>query len=416
MGYTLLLDRLPCNPSIKKPERVTKLRTIIHGGTLITPHETLPDHDVVIEDGIIASVHPVEGRQADSGELQHIDARDLWVIPGLIDVHVHGSAGSDSMDATPAALRTMAEFFARHGVTSYLPTTITAPSPAIDAAVQNITNMPQPRAGAQHLGVHLEGPYIGSQYRGAQPEEWLRSPDRQEYEKWFETGIIRLVALAPELPGAVDMIERGVRQGIRFSVGHSSASYEQVEQAADHGLSQATHTFNGMTGLHHREPGAAGAVLTDERIYAEIIADGIHLHPAVVKLVVRAKGIGRTILVTDAIRATGLTDGEYDLGGQIVQVRDGIARTSRGSLAGSTLALDAALRNVMRFAGLPIQEALKMATTTPAEALGISSRKGIIQPGADADLALVDPELNVQATIVNGALVYDARASNQNRN
>jgi len=310
----------------------------------------------------------------------------------------------------------MAEFFARHGVTSYLPTTITAPSPAIDAAIHNIINMAQPRVGAQHLGVHLEGPYIGSQFRGAQPQEWLRSPDPQEYEKWFETGSIRLVALAPELPGAIEMIERGARQGIRFSVGHSSASYEQVEQAADHGLSQATHTFNGMTGLHHREPGAAGAVLTDERIYAEIIADGIHLHPAVVKLVVRAKGTGRTILVTDAIRAAGLKDGEYDLGGQIVQVRDGIARTSRGSLAGSTLALDAALRNVMRFAGLTIHDALKMATTTPAEALGLSSRKGIIRPGADADLALVDPDLNVQATIVNGALVYDTRALGQNQN
>jgi len=393
-----------------------KVRTIIHGGTLITPHEMLPNHDLVIEDGLIGSIYPTEQSRAALGEVQHIDATGLWVIPGLIDVHVHGSAGSDTMDATPAAIQTMAEFFARHGVTSYLPTTITAPSPAIGAAIHNIINMAQPRAGAQHLGVHLEGPYIGNQFRGAQPLEWLRSPDQQEYGKWFETGSIRLVALAPELPGAIEMIEHGVRQGIRFSVGHSSASYEQVEQAADHGLSQATHTFNGMTGLHHREPGAAGAVLTDERIYAEIIADGIHLHPAVVKLVVRAKGIGRTILVTDAIRAAGLKDGEYDLGGQIVHVQDGIARTSRGSLAGSTLALDAALRNVMRFAGLTIQDALKMATTTPAQALGLSSRKGIIQPGADADLALVDPNFNVRATIINGALVYDARASRQDQN
>jgi N-acetylglucosamine-6-phosphate deacetylase len=212
------------------------------------------------------------------------------------------------------------------------------------------------------------------------------------------------------------MIERGTRLGIRFSVGHSSASYEQVLQAADHGLSQSTHTFNGMTGLHHREPGAAGAVLADERIYAEIIADGIHLHPAVVKLVVRAKGIGRTILVTDAIRAAGLHDGDYDLGGQTVQVRGGIARTSRGSLAGSTLAMDAALRNVMRFAGVSIHDALRMATATPAEALGLSSRKGVIQPGADADLALVNPDLNVQATIVNGTLVYDARTHGLNQN
>ena len=392
------------------------MRTILYGGTLITPYETLPDHDLVIEDGLIASVQPSEQDQDASGEVKHIDATGLWVIPGLIDAHVHGSSGSDTMDATPAAIQTMADFFVRHGVTSYLPTTITAPSLAINAAIHNVISMAQPQAGAQHLGVHLEGPYIGSQFRGAQPQEWLRSPDPQEYEKWFETGAIRLVALAPELPGAIEMIERGTRQGIRFSVGHSSASYEQVEQAADHGLSQATHTFNGMTGLHHREPGAAGAVLTDERIFAEIIADGIHLHPAIVKLVVRAKGTGRTLLVTDALRAAGLKDGEYDLGGQIVQVRDGIARTSRGSLAGSTLSLDAALRNVMRFVGLSINDALKMATTTPAEALGLSSRKGIIQPGADADLALLDPDLNVQATIINGVLVYDARASRQSQN
>ena len=387
------------------------MRIFLHGGTLITPYETLPDHDLVIEDGLIASMYPASQGQEVSGEGSHIDAKGLWVIPGLIDLHVHGSAGSDTMDSTPEAIQTMADFFVRHGVTSYLPTTITAPLQATNAAIQNVISMAQPQAGARHLGVHLEGPYIGSQYRGAQPEEWLRSPDPHEYERWFEMGSIRLIALAPELPGTIELIERGTRQGIRFSVGHSSANYEQVIQAADHGLNQATHTFNGMTGLHHREPGAAGAVLTDDRIYAEIIVDGIHLHPAVVKLVVRAKGIDRTILVTDAIRATGLADGDYDLGGhQKVQVRDGIARTSRGSLAGSTLAMDAALRNVMRFAGLSINDALRMATTTPAEAMGLSSCKGIIQPGADADLALVDPDLNVHATIINGALVYDARA------
>lgn len=386
------------------------MRMIIHGGTLITPYETLPDHDLVIEDGLIASMYPAGQGQVAPGEVNHIDAKGLWVIPGLIDLHVHASAGSDMMDATPAAIHTMAKFFVQHGVTSYLPTTTTDLSPAINAAIQNVISLAQPQAGAQHLGVYLEGPYLDSKFRGAQREDWLRLPDPQEYEQWFETGGIRLVALAPELPGAIEMIERGTRQGIRFSIGHSAASYEQVIQAADHGLSQATHTFNGMTGLHHREPGAAGAVLTDERIYAEIISDGIHLHPAVVKLVVKAKGVDRTILITDALRAAGLKDGDYKFVGQIVQVRDGIARTSRGSLAGSTLTLDVALRNVMRFAGLSINDALRMGTTTPAEALGLSSRKGVIQPGADADLALVDPDLNVRATIVNGKLVYDARA------
>jgi len=385
--------------------------TFLHGGTLITPRTTLPNHGILIEDGYIASIHPQGEIRASLVGVQHIDATGLWVIPGLIDVHVHGSAGADAMDATPSALQSMADFFVRHGVTSYLPTTISAPSQSISAAIENTISTAQPGGGAQHLGVHLEGPYLGSDYRGAQAPECLRSPEPQEYELWFKMGGIRLVTLAPELPGAIDLIEYGIHRGIRFSIGHSAASYEQVIHAADHGLSQATHTFNGMRGLHHREPGSVGAVLTDERIYAEIIVDGVHLHPAVVKLIVRAKGTGRTILITDATRAAGLQDGDYELGGQIVQVRDSIVRTAKGSLAGSTLTLNVALRNVMRFAGLSINDALTMATMTPAEALGLSPHKGVIQPGADADLALVDPDLNVWATMVNGVLVYDVRKS-----
>lgn len=388
--------------------------TILRGGTLITPQKILSDHALVIEEGRIAEVLSAQEIDSQVDDAQVIEAGGLWVIPGLIDVHVHGAAGSDTMDATPAALQSMASFFLKHGVTSYLPTTITASPQAIQSAVDNVKNLSQPLTGAQHLGMHLEGPYLCVEYSGAQPSEWLRAPDPQEYERWL-IDVIRLVTLAPELPGALDMIAAGVRRGIRFSVGHSKAGYDQVVEAANRGLSHATHTFNGMVGLHHREPGTVGAILVDERIYAEVIADGVHLHPAVVKLLVRAKGPDRTILVTDAIRATGLEDGEYDLGGHMVRVHEGIARTARGGLAGSTLTLNAAVRNVIQFTGIPIPEALAMATTTPAAMLGLAGRKGVLQKGADADLVLVDPSWNVWATMINGLLVYDRRKARQNK-
>jgi N-acetylglucosamine-6-phosphate deacetylase len=304
----------------------------------------------------------------------------------------------------------MGEFYLRQGVTSYLPTTITATPEATWRAIENALQNRKASAGARPLGLHLEGPYLGHKNRGAQPPEWLRNPDPAEYRPWFETGYIRLMTLAPEIPGALDLIRAGVEYGVRFSAGHTEADIRVMRQAADAGLTQATHTFNGMTGLHHREPGTVGAILTDDRIYAEAIADGIHLHPAVLGLIVRAKGPSRTILVTDAMRAAGMQDGDYDLGGQTVHVREGIARTASGSLAGSTLRMIDALRNAFRFgqehAGLTLNGAVQMATATPAEALGLAGRKGTIQPGADADIVLLDAGLNVQHVMVGGKLIH----------
>jgi len=381
------------------------VRTLIFGGTLLTPEQTLPDHTLVIDGPQIAGIEPQPLRGGGAGE-QMIDARGLWVIPGLIDVHIHGSSGHDVMEATPEALHSMARFLARHGVTAYFPTTCAASSQATWAAIENVARCPQPADGAQHLGLHLEGPYANPEHRGAQPPEQLRLPDPDEYAAWLANKAVRLITIAPELPGALDLIERGASQGIKFAVGHSGASYEQMLAAADRGLQQATHTFNGMLGLHHREPGTAGAVLADERIYAQVIADGVHLHPAVVKVLIRAKGVGRTILITDGMRATGVGDGEYDLGGQAIRVEGGIARTAAGGLAGSTLTLDAAVRNAMRFAGLSLAESVAMASAVPAEAMGLAGRKGCLAPGADADVVLLDANLHVRLTMIAGHIVY----------
>ena len=381
-------------------------RILIENGTVITPWQVLEGTTVVVEDGRIAEIG--QATHADPhAEVQRIDATNLYVVPGFIDIHIHGAAGHDTMDATPEALHTIARFIAAHGVTSYLPTTITAPPQAILKAIDNAVRCPQPEDGAHHLGVHLEGPYLHADHRGAQPLEHLRDPDPAEYRAWLANEHVKLITVAPELDGALQLIAEGVSRGIEFAVGHSGASYEQVVAAANRGLRQATHTCNGMLGLHHRRPGTLGAVLTDDRIYAQVIADGVHVHPAVVKLLVRAKGVARTILITDAMRATGLDDGEYDLGGQTITVRDGVARTASGNLAGSTLTLDAALRNVIRWTGLSLAEALPMATAVPAEAMGLAGRKGVLTPGADADIVLLDPDLNVQLTMVTGRVVYE---------
>ena len=374
----------------------------IINGQIITPDAVLTDHEVVIENDKISAIQPRTSARDDA-----IDAGGLWVAPGMIDVHVHGGDGHDTMDATPDALHGMARFFARHGVTSFCATTMSAPSDAIAAAIENAVHTPQPEDGAQILGVHVEGPYLSVDFPGAQAPDVLRPPDAAEYGGWFDSSVVKLITIAPELDGALAMIDEGIERGIEFALGHSGASYDQVVIAADHSVRQATHTYNGMLGLHHREPGTLGGVLTEDRIYGQIIADGIHTHPAMVKLLVRAKGPGRVILITDAIRAAGLPDGDYHLGSQPVTVRDGVCRIANGSLAGSTATMDAVLRNVVKFTGLTLPEAIPMATAVPAEAMKLAGRKGALTPGADADVILLNKDLRVCLTIVGGRVVYE---------
>jgi N-acetylglucosamine-6-phosphate deacetylase len=219
---------------------------------------------------------------------------------------------------------------------------------------------------------------------------------------------VRLITVAPEIQGAAALIETAVSQGIEFAAGHTGATYEQLLEAADRGLRQTTHTFNAMLGLHHRNPGTLGGALTDDRIYAQLIGDGIHVHPAMVKLLVRAKGAKRTILITDSMRAAGLQDGLYTLGAQPITVTEGVARTASGALAGSTATLDTVLRNVIQFAEISLPEALTMGTATPAEAMGLTGRKGTLNPGSDADVILLDDDMNVRMTIICGRVIYSA--------
>ena len=389
---------------------------IIRHGIVFTSHGFEPNYSTHIDGERIAEIGPDSAVTAANGE-QSLDAQGGFVVPGFVDVHVHGAAGYDTMDASAEALAGMAAFFARHGVTSFLATTITAPRAATLAAIRAVASYREsPHSGARLIGLHLEGPYLNRAAKGAQPEQFCRAPDVAELAEFAAAGPVRLISLAPELPGAEACVRAAVSRGIHVAVGHTQATYEQVEEAAAWGVDHAAHTFNAMTGLHHRQPGAVGAILTDDRLVAEIIADGIHLHPAVIALAVRAKTPTRMALITDAIRATGLPEGIYDLGGQDVIVRNGscwLIDASGGAsrtLAGSTLTLEAGLRNAMLATGLSLAEALPMATTTPAASIGMAGQIGTLAPGYLADIALLDQAGRVQLTVVGGRVVYDSLA------
>jgi N-acetylglucosamine-6-phosphate deacetylase len=381
------------------------VRKIITGGNVVTPLSLLQQHSVIIENGKIDAI--VSTAQLIPGpEDETIDASGDWIAPGLIDIHTHGGNGADTMDATHDAFEVIGQFYASCGVTSYLLTTGAAPNQDTRSVIDSFKAYRCSGNRAVPLGLHLEGPYLSKERKGAQPAECLIAPEPGEYQRWFESNTVKLMTIAPELDGAMELIKFGTERGIEFAVGHSVATYEQVHTAVGFGLRQATHTFNGMDPLHHRAPGVVGAVLSDERIYAQVIPDGVHVHPAVVKLLVKAKGIDKTILITDAIRAAGLTDGEYQLLGQPITVKSGVARSPSGSLAGSTLTMDAAVRNVIEFCGLSPAEAITMASYTPAQSLGLHGTKGYLRAGADADIVIFDQAINVKITMVGGEVIY----------
>lgn len=353
----------------------------------------------------------IEGVEGGPSNAPGFDATGCVVLPGFIDLHIHGSAGHDTMDAMPESLPAISRFLAQHGVTGFTPTTMTAPHPPTLAAVQNVTAalasaVTAPMPGAAILGLHLEGPYISPRFPGAQAKENIRQANLAEFGELLAAGPVKLITLAPEEPGASVLIDAALAAGVRVIIGHSAASYDQAIASFDRGVSQATHTFNAMTGLHHREPGVVGAVLTDDRIFAQLIADTVHVHPAAMAVLARCKGPDRLLLITDAIRATGLPDGESELGGQPVFVRDGACRLADGTLAGSILTMDGALRHFLAATGWPLERAWPVTSRTPAVALGIDSEYGAIASGYRADLVVLDDDLEVVATIVGGRIVY----------
>ena len=363
---------------------------------------------VVIEDGRIASISTRAAKET-PGDAQVIDFPGSTLGPALFDVHNHGAKGHDVMEATPAALDAIGSFLASRGTGSYLATTVTAPLNTTLWSLSGLAKLlerPAAAGQARPIGIHLEGPFLSHSKRGVQPAEHLLAPDIATFDRFFEAaeGHIRLMTLAPELPGAVELAAHATARGVRVSLGHSNATAAETRAAIAAGAVSATHTFNAMRPLDHREPGILGTVLTCDTLFAEMICDGIHTAREMAKLWWRAKGPERAILVTDAMSAAGMPDGEYQLGGFAVQVANGRAMVG-DTLAGSVLTLDRALANFVEFTGAPLEQALRLATVNPAAMTGLGDQAGSVAVGQPASLVAVDRAGKLVGSVVNGQQV-----------
>jgi N-acetylglucosamine-6-phosphate deacetylase len=379
-------------------------RTLIENSLIFQNGTFTRDHVIVIKDEKIASIVP----QADLIHYDkdtRIDAHGNYAIPGFVDVHIHGSNGFDTMDTTEDALQGLCDFLVQQGVTSVLPTTMSDTTQRITDALNAMAHFASHKH-TPYIGVHLEGPYLNSDHRGSQPDTHLRIPQRDEYLEWFASGQVRLITMAPELDNGDLLIQDARDHNITTSLGHSGATYEQAHHAFEVGLSQITHTFNGMVGIHHRQPGAFIAATENPDITFQIISDGTHVHPAVINMLVKLVGTERVVVITDAMRATGLADGNYQLGDVDVIVSDGEARTRAGGLAGSTLTMPNALRNMMRFCDLSLAEVIPMLTRVPAQSIRMYPQKGSLNIGTDADIVLWNTDKGTQATLIGGEVVY----------
>ncbi|WP_416729701.1 N-acetylglucosamine-6-phosphate deacetylase [Fictibacillus sp. JL2B1089] len=333
------------------------------------------------------------------------------VVPGMIDVHIHGAAGADTMDATFDALQTIANVLPQEGTTSFLATTMTQDQNKIEKALENaglFIEAGQVEGTAETLGIHLEGPFISEKRAGAQPVGAIIKPDLELFKQWQElaSGYIKLVTIAPEIEGSLEVISYLHEQNIVASIGHSDASYEEVVSGMKAGASHVTHLYNGMRGLHHREPGVVGAALLHGELTTELIADGIHVRPELISLTYKQKGNERVVLVTDAMRAKCLGDGQYDLGGQEVTVQHETATLKDGTLAGSIIKMNAAVKNMMQFTGCSIFDIILMTSVNPAKELNVFDRKGSLAPGKDADIVVLDEDYEVVITFCKGHIAY----------
>lgn len=385
--------------------------TLIHAGRALTPTSEISDAGILIRDDVIEAVAPRSSLSLPSGA-REVAAREKTAIPGFIDIHIHGAGGRDAMEGTDAALSAVTRKVAEFGTTSLLATTITAaPDDTCRAAAGISLYITQQHAAkesrAEVLGIHFEGPFISKERRGVHPAEWIQSPSEALLKRFLEAaeGNARLMTIAPEVLGATPCIEAARKAGLVVSVGHTDANYEQTRLAIAHGARSATHTYNAMRPFTHRDPGVIGAVLTSPEIHSELIADGVHVEEGAMKLLVRAKGHERVILVSDGLSATGMPDGKYMLGGFEVTVTNGVCRNAAGILAGSTLTLDRALRNIANL-GVPLADAARMLTLNPASLLGIEFKKGSLRAGADADVVLLDPSLQVTDVWARGLPVH----------
>ena len=384
--------------------------TAIYASRILTPQEELLDAVILVEGGRITAIGHRDEVKIPEGAVDYV-ASGMTVVPGFVDVHIHGAGGHDVMEATPVALDCITSTVARHGTTSILATTVTAP---VDETCKSLEGIAQYIRSHEHqentglaaeiLGIHLEGPFISKTRRGVHPSDSITRPSIEILDKFraASDGLIRILTVAPEIPGALDLIRAAVTNGIVAAIGHTDADYEQARAAIQAGARHAVHFYNAMRPFSHRDPGVIGAVLTEPDVTAEIIADGVHVAGPAIQVLLGTKGFDTVLLASDGTAATGMPDGNFRLGNFEVTVKDGVCRNSEGKLAGSTLTLDRALRYIVSL-GVPLIDALRMATILPARRLGLAGKKGIIAIGADADLVVLTPDLRVAGVMTRGA-------------
>lgn len=381
--------------------------TLLRVGRAFTPTTELRDAGIVLRDGVIEAVAPRNSLTLPAGA-QEIDATDKIATPGFIDVHIHGAGGHDVMEGTEEALHVISSLIGSHGTTSFVATTVTADPDAICKSSEGISHYIAQQhvkswPGAEVLGIHFEGPFINPVRRGVHPPQWITLPSAGLLEKFIGAahGNALMMTIAPELPGAMPCIDAARKSGMVVGMGHTDATYEQARAGLARGAHHAIHTYNAMRPFSHRDAGVIGAVLTSPEITAELIADGVHVDEASMRLLLQAKGANGVILITDGLSATGMPDGKYILGGFEVTVSGGVCRSAEGRLAGSTLTLDRALSNIVNL-GASLGDALRMLTLNPATLLGIEHKKGTLRPNADADIVLLNEALQVTQVYTRG--------------
>jgi N-acetylglucosamine-6-phosphate deacetylase len=406
--------------------------TAIYASRIFTPQEQLADSVILTENGRITAIGHRDEVKIPPGAIDYV-AAGMTVVPGFVDVHIHGAGGHDVMEATPAALDCITSTVARYGTTSILATTVTASvdetcrslqgiaeyirahkkreniEPNIEPNVERSAEQQSPAPGAadlaaEILGIHLEGPFISKARRGVHPPDAIARPSVEILEKFraASDGLIRIITLAPEIPGALDLIRYAVSHGIAAAIGHTDANFEQTQAAIQAGARHSVHFYNAMRPFSHRDPGVIGAILTEPDVTAEVIADGIHVAGPAIQVLLGTKGFDTVLLASDATAATGMPDGNFRLGNFEVIVKDGVCRNAEGKLAGSTLTLDRALRYIVAL-GVPLLDAVRMATILPARRISLAGKKGILAVGADADLVVLTPDLRVVGTMTRGA-------------
>lgn len=379
----------------------------IKNGKIILENEVLENKVLIFSDKIvdILDEEKFEKQRLAQEMNEIIDAQGKYVSPGFIDVHIHGSGGKDTMDGEISDLRIISETIAKNGVTAFLPTTMTMEKEKIYKALDTVRlAMKENIKGAKILGAHMEGPFINEKYKGAQKKDYILKPDFKFIKNYID--VIKIITMAPEEDFEFNFIKEVKNNtDIVLSMGHTNSNYETAMEAIRAGISHTAHIFNVMTPLHHRNPGVVGAVLKSN-VSFELIADTIHIHPAIFQILLNARGKEKMILITDSMRAGCMKDGDWELGGQKVIVANNSARLTDGALAGSILTLNKAVFNILKYTDLEIYEAVALASLNPAKLINIDNTKGSIKIGKDADLIIFDEELKVDLSISEGKIIY----------